>query len=141
MLEEKGETVKPKPECTVTLDISAFIPASYVGSTAQRIALYKRIAMIATEEDMRDITDELCDRFGEPPRPVRALLSIALLRARAIECEITKVVQEGDSVRFYQDEVDAMTWFELAKEYPNKLRLLASPVEHVLVRSSAGRHD
>ncbi len=138
VLEEKGETVKPKPECTVTLDISAFIPASYVGSTAQRIALYKRIAMIATEEDMRDITDELCDRFGEPPRPVRALLSIALLRARAIECEITKVVQEGDSVRFYQDEVDAMTWFELAKEYPNKLRLLASPVEHVLVRVERG---
>ncbi|MGI6167533.1 MAG: transcription-repair coupling factor [Eubacteriales bacterium] len=137
VLEEKGETIKPKPDCTVTLDISAFIPASYIESTAQRIALYKRIAMISSEEDLRDITDELCDRFGEPPRPVSALLSIALLRAKAIECDITKVVQEGDNIRLYQDEVDALTWFELAKEYPNKLRLLASPVEHVLLR--AGR--
>ncbi len=135
VLEERGEKPKVKPDCTVTLDISAFIPASYVSSTAQRMALYKRIAMIQNEFDRRDITDELVDRYGDLPAPVSSLLSVALLRSEAIECGINKVVQDGGNIRLYQADADIGAWLAVSKVFPNTLKLLSSPEEHVLVKT------
>ena len=45
--------------------------------------LYRRIARIRTEEDADDMVDELIDRYGEPPRAVNNLISVALLRSAA----------------------------------------------------------
>jgi transcription-repair coupling factor (superfamily II helicase) len=134
VLEERGEKPKVKPDCTVTLDVSAFIPASYVSSTAQRMALYKRIAMIRNEYDRRDITDELVDRYGDLPEPVSSLLSVALLRSEAIECGIGKIVQDGGNVRLYQEEADFGIWLAVSKAYPNTLKFVSGPEEHILIK-------
>lgn len=138
VLEERGEAPKAKPDCTMTLDVSAFIPGSYVNSASQRMALYKRIAMIGNELDRRDITDELIDRYGELPRPVSDLLHIALLRSEAISCGLSKVVQEGNSVRLYSENIDADVWFSLASSYKNAIRLMAAPSEHIMVKLPGG---
>ncbi len=45
--------------------------------------LYRRIAAIRTNDDASDLMDEMIDRYGEPPKPVLALLDVALLRAAA----------------------------------------------------------
>ena len=83
ILEEKGEKPKPRTECSVTLEYSAFIPENYIKFSSQRMGMYKRIAMIRTQEDCDDIADELLDRYGEMPQTVDNLLRIALIKARA----------------------------------------------------------
>ena len=45
--------------------------------------LYRRIARVRTREEGDDITDELIDRYGDPPVGVTNLIAIALLRAQA----------------------------------------------------------
>ncbi len=135
VLEEKGEIPEVKPDCTLTLDISAYLPSGYVPSTAQRMSLYKRIAMIIDEDDRRDITDELVDRYGDLPAPAASLLSVALLRSRAIACGINKVIQDRGNIRLYQTEPDLGIWLALSREYPNTLRFVSSPEEHILVRA------
>ena len=60
--------------------------------------LYRRIARIRTEEDADDMTDELIDRFGDPPRPVNNLISVALLRGQAAACGVTDISQKGGSL-------------------------------------------
>ena len=40
------------------------------------------------------------DRFGEPPRSVQNLLSIAWLKAIAHENYLTELTQKGDEIRF-----------------------------------------
>ena len=45
--------------------------------------IYRRIALIRTEEEADDLTDELIDRFGDPPPGVNALIHVALLRGEA----------------------------------------------------------
>ena len=45
--------------------------------------LYRRMARVRTQEEGDDITDELIDRYGDPPQSVTNLIAIALLRARA----------------------------------------------------------
>ncbi len=47
--------------------------------------LYRRIAAVRTEQDADDLVDELLDRYGEPPRPVNNLISVALLRTGAVQ--------------------------------------------------------
>ena len=79
--EEKGETPRPRVDCAAELLLSANLPNEYVPDAGQRIDLYRRIALIRTEEQRSDMLDELIDRFGEPPEEAVALLDIALLRA------------------------------------------------------------
>ena len=105
-MEEKGETPPVRTECSADLAISANIPDTYVKSPEQRMDLYRRIALIRTEEEADDITDELCDRFGDPPPSVNALVQVALLRGEASHCGIGDIAQKGGFVRFVFTDFD-----------------------------------
>ena len=122
VLTEQGQEIKPPPECTMTLNVSAHIPASYVSSAAQRMALYKRIAQIRDQLDREDITDELLDRYGDLPSPVSNLLYVALIRALGRQCGLDKIMEEGNSVRLYAQEIDTDVWMELSARFSGKLR-------------------
>ena len=62
--------------------------------------LYRRIAHIRTEEDADDMTDELIDRFGDPPPGVNALIHIALLRGEAADTGISEISQKQGRLIF-----------------------------------------
>ncbi len=100
VLEERGEKKAIQTECAADLAVAAHIPDRYVPSPEQRMDLYRRIAKIRTEEDADDMVDELIDRFGDPPRPVNNLISVALLRGRAALCGITEIGQKGMALNF-----------------------------------------
>lgn len=63
--------------------------------------LYRRIALIRSESDADDLTDELIDRYGDPPRPVNNLIAVALLRADAARCGVAEISQKGNSLLFF----------------------------------------
>lgn len=127
VLEEKGEKRSLPPECTVDLTVSASIPDRYVPDAGQRMDLYRRIARVRTQEDADDMTDELIDRFGDPPRQVNALISAALLRGQAAECAITDLSQKGAALVFTLADFDLEHIAALAGQYPG--RMLFSPGE------------
>ena len=122
VLEEKGEKPPEKKECTVTVAVSAFLPESYVRYPSQRMALYKRIALIRNRDDMEDMTDELCDRYGDLPAPAENLLRIALARALAEACGVTSIRQEGTTVFFTQDQLDIDIWSDLSDMTKGRIR-------------------
>ena len=97
------------------------------------MALYKKIALIASEEDLRDVTDELVDRFGEPPRATRNLLRIALIHTLAVKCRITSIRQMGAEIHIYPQKFDIDVWSELSSLF-GKLRVLMSGEPHVALR-------
>ena len=103
VLEEKGERRSVTPECSADLTINANIPDSYVASPEQRMDIYRRIAAIRSQEDSADVLDELIDRYGEPPRPVLALLDVAMLRAAAVMAGVSEIVQRGDRLKLTLD--------------------------------------
>ncbi|MBR0062675.1 MAG: transcription-repair coupling factor, partial [Oscillospiraceae bacterium] len=69
-------------------------------SQEQRMDLYRRIAHIRTEEDADDMTDELIDRFGDPPSAVNALIQVALLRGEAASTGISEISQKDGKLIF-----------------------------------------
>ena len=136
-MEEKGATTEPEVECTVSLNFDAFLPEKYVAFPAQRMALYKKIALIATEDDLSDVTDELVDRFGEPPLPTRNLLRIALIHSLAIKCRITSIRQDGGEIHLYPQKLDIDVWSELSSLF-GRLRIMMSGEPHICLRLQKG---
>ena len=103
----KGEPVKEYgEECLVDMQVTAHIPESYISDLNQRLDIYRRIADIRTRADALDVTDELIDRFGEPPASVSGLIDIALLRNVASRLGIREVRQQGNTLFLYSDRID-----------------------------------
>nr|WP_325179675.1 transcription-repair coupling factor [uncultured Oscillibacter sp.] len=100
VLEERGEEKQIETECSADLTVNANIPERYVSSPEQRMDLYRRIAAIRSDDDASDLLDELLDRYGEAPKPVLALLDVALLRAAAGKAGVSDITQKRDVLRF-----------------------------------------
>ena len=124
VLEEKGEAVKPRIDCTVSLKCDAFIPEKYVPYSSQRMGLYKRMANIETPEDKDDILDELIDRYGDVPKATMNLLNIALVRSAAMKCRISSIVEDTTEVKIYPEEFDMEIWSMLSDTFKNRLRVV-----------------
>ncbi|MDR0812530.1 MAG: transcription-repair coupling factor [Oscillospiraceae bacterium] len=127
VLEEKGEggISQSAPDCRAELSVSAQLPASYVASPAERINLYRRIAEVKTEEQSRDMIDELIDRFGDPPDEAVNLVRISRLRYDAALCGISEIIQSGKRVILGIRDFDYGIIAALSQlpEYKNRLRV------------------
>jgi transcription-repair coupling factor (superfamily II helicase) len=136
----KGEKVKPKTECTVDLSYDAYLPERYVKSSAQRMDLYRRIALIETPLDLDDIGDELIDRFGEPPRAADNLLRIALIRAMAQRAGMKKIIQRSGEVQIIPEAADIAIWSELADDFAGRLRFMSGTEAYISLRLKPGEN-
>jgi len=104
--EQKGEEAVLREEALIDVKMDAFIPENYISSAAQRIWCYKRIAEIRSEEDALDVTDELIDRYGEPPVSVVGLIEAAQVRNMAGTAGIREILQDGGSLKIFTDKPD-----------------------------------
>ena len=98
--EAKGIHTMEDFETSVDLNVDAYIPDSYISNEFQKLDIYKRIAVIETQQDYDDMLEELLDRFGEPGKAVLNLLAIAKLKAIAHQGYVTEIKQTGKTVRF-----------------------------------------
>ena len=127
VLEERGEPLPRNSECSADLTVAASIPDRYVPSPEERMDLYRRIAAIRTEEDADDLTDELIDRYGDPPRTVNNLISVALLRAHAAQNGIAEITQKGEGLRFFLRDFQLERVSALCADLKYRGRLLFAP--------------
>lgn len=117
--EEKGEAIREQNECSVDLRINAHIPEDYIEGFVQRISIYRRIAGIKDEQDLSDVLDELIDRFGEPPKAVEELLSVAILRANANDLGISDIIERMGRVVIYFKEFSPEYLTKIINEFKN----------------------
>ncbi|MCC8122914.1 MAG: transcription-repair coupling factor [Oscillospiraceae bacterium] len=129
VLEERGEMPEPEPECTADLTVAASIPDRYIPAEEQRIDIYRRIAAIRSEGDADDLVDELVDRFGDPPRQVNNLVSVALMRADAAQNGISAISQKGTNIQIMFSKCDIRRISALCAKETYKGRLLFSAGE------------
>ncbi len=98
----KGEAVELEEfDTVIKMSIDAYIPDSYIKNETQKLDMYKRIAMVETEEERMDVLDELTDRYGEPPAVVDNLLRVARIKAMCHSLYITQLVSAGDVIKFW----------------------------------------
>lgn len=132
---EKGEEVRElDEECLVDVQIQAHIPESYIADLTQRLEIYRRIADVRTRDDALDVTDELIDRFGEPPESVNGLLEIALLRNQASTLGVTEVKQQGEALLFYQKKIDMKQVSALVSSLKKRVMVNAGAKPYISVK-------
>ncbi|MBP3735469.1 MAG: transcription-repair coupling factor, partial [Lachnospiraceae bacterium] len=103
----KGIETKREQSASVNLSADAFIPESYILNEAQKMDIYKKIALIGSTEDLEDIRAELLDRFGQVPASAENLLRIALIRAIAGRLDISDITGYAGTIRFtFQPQAD-----------------------------------
>lgn len=102
--EAKGVTVEEKFETAIDINTNAFIPPVYISNELQKLDVYKRIAGIETEEEAEEMLEELIDRFGEPPKSVQNLLTIARLKFLAHSIYIKEVTQKNNELKILMYE-------------------------------------
>ncbi|WP_221028996.1 transcription-repair coupling factor [Actomonas aquatica] len=77
--------------------IQARLPVGYIAETRLRIDFYRRLAMAGSLKELKQLADDLKDRFGKYGDDVRALLLVTEIRIRAEHKGIVSV--ETDSTK------------------------------------------
>lgn len=137
--EEKGEKAKSyEIECLVDLQMQAYIPENYITNINQRLDIYRRISDIRSEEDARDVIDELIDRFSDIPSSVKGLIDIALIRNTAASLSIYEIKQKNDCINLYQKKLDMQSISRLIKSVSNKVMVNAGQKPYVSIKLNPG---
>ena len=109
--EAKGEeAIEDKFDTSIDIGTDAFIPPTYIANEFQKLDIYKRIAGLWNDEECDEMLEELIDRFGEPPKSVLNLLTIARLKAKAHKLYVTEIAQKGNELiikLFARAKIDA----------------------------------
>jgi transcription-repair coupling factor (superfamily II helicase) len=97
--ELKGEPVTTPSEITIDLPVDANLPRAYVARDDVRMEAYRRLAAVTDPVDVEDIRAEWEDRYGPPPEPAVALLSVARLRAECARLGIRSITVQRNTAR------------------------------------------
>ena len=126
--EYRGDGPEEEPEMRVELPVDAHLPHDYVPSERLRLEAYRRLSEASDDAAVDAVTEELRDRYGEPPEPVAALLAVARLRALARTRGLREVVLVGQQVRFAPLLLPDSAKVRLARLYPKALAKDATQV-------------
>jgi transcription-repair coupling factor (superfamily II helicase) len=56
--------------------VDAYVPASYISSEALKIDLHRRLALVESDDELRELQAATEDRYGPLPEPVGNLFAI-----------------------------------------------------------------
>ena len=131
--EMKGIQVEEEIDVQLDLDVSSYIPDEFIEDSNQKIEIYQEIALCKNEDEIKDITDSIIDRYGNMPKEIEKLLDIARIRNECRAKNIIKVAQKSDKVIFYFDEktFDFSVVDKLLKKYG--MRIKFSPAKNPYV--------
>ena len=101
VMELKGEGEKIIKPTIVDINVTAFIPDDWVGSSEQKMIEYKRLSDVKNETELEYITSEWKDRFSRIPQEVDNLIKLIRIRLAATECNIPAIREVGESIRIY----------------------------------------
>ncbi|WP_123054827.1 transcription-repair coupling factor [Clostridium sp. JN-1] len=128
----KGEIDKEPVETTVELKVDAYIPSDYIKDEMQKIEVYKKIAAINSYDDMKDIEQELEDRFSRIPASINNLINISYIRSMGKNLGIKEIKEKGGEVLFLfesQSRIDNNVINGLLKTYSKSIsiKMLGNP--------------
>ncbi|MQF64534.1 transcription-repair coupling factor [SAR202 cluster bacterium AC-409-J13_OGT_754m] len=104
------------PEVLVDLPIPAYIPDTYIAHLPNRLDIYQRMTKIENKAMIKDMKNELRDRFGSIPKPVQHLLYIISLRCAAKNAGVKSISQSNNTITINMDKPIGGARFALQKK-------------------------
>ncbi|MBQ8706713.1 MAG: transcription-repair coupling factor [Succinivibrionaceae bacterium] len=115
----------------INLNVSAVIPSDYMGDISTRLSFYKQISSAGDPRALKELKDELRDRYGPIPELTENLFALNSLRLRASALgisgitvsKVTSFVKFGD-----QNKTDPAKIVAMMQKSPADFRLDGSRI-------------
>ena len=124
--EMQGVPVKEEKDTQIDINLSSYIPDSYIEDGAQKIEIYQDIALCRNNKEIEDVIDEIIDRYGTMPQEVENLIEIARIKILARKANVLKLVQKQDSIVLNLDKdnitIDEKIINNLIARYNSRIR-------------------
>ena len=122
--EMKGIEVIEEQDVQIDINISSYIPEEFAQDSNQKIEIYQNIALCRREEDIRNVIDEIIDRYGKLPSEIENLTQVARIKNKAREIGVTKITEKNKGIVFhFGSEYFKMEWIDiLVNKYKNRIK-------------------
>ena len=122
--EEQGLKVEEDVNCQIDLNVTSYIPDSYIKDQNQKIEIYQDIALCKNEEDISNIIDEIIDRFGNMPDEIENLLEISRIKQLAKKKNLIKIQSRKNSIVFTYEsnKFDNTSLSDIIEKYGNRIQ-------------------
>ena len=97
---QKGEFVEKIENVEIILNERGFIPETYIQKD-ERLNIYKRFAMIETNEELMELTEETRDRFGKIPEQMKKFILSIKLKLFAEKYKIQRILETKKHYELY----------------------------------------
>ncbi len=127
-------------DCVIESDLELLLPAMYVPTESERIALYRELDGIERETDLMEFRSRLTDRFGTIPQETSELLRIPTLRRLARRLGIEKVsLKQGKMFTYFVDESNKA--YYQSDMFGRMLNYLTAHPRRVQIRENGGKRS
>ena len=122
--EEQGLKVEDDVNCQIDLNVTSYIPDSYIKDQNQKIEIYQDIALCKNEEDISNIIDEIIARFGNMPDEIENLLEISRIKQLAKKKNLIKIQSRKNSIVFTYEsnKFDNTSLSDIIEKYGNRIQ-------------------
>ncbi len=118
--ELQGHYIEKSEPTIVDINVTAFIPDEWVGSSEQKMIEYKRLADVNSRLELDYITQEWKDRFSKPPESVENLIKLIKIRLAATDVKISLIRETHENIRIYTPFMQA-EWNIIQKNLPGNI--------------------
>ena len=102
--------------CTqIDLNLTAFIPATYITDIDQKMSAYRAVATAKSKEELRAIAAEWNDRYGIVPPPANQMLRVMELKQLAKNLGFSRIKPENKQHIVLETPMEEPAWNLLAQ--------------------------
>ena len=88
-------------DCTVDTDLPLYLPEEYIPGSAERMACYRELDSLQTDEQVDAFKQRLEDRFGKIPRVGLDLMAIVPLRRLGRSLGMERILLKNGQMMLY----------------------------------------
>jgi transcription-repair coupling factor (superfamily II helicase) len=100
------------------VNVDAYVPADYIPYEQAKVDVHRRIAAAREVAELRELRDELADRFGPVPEPLENLISLQEARLKLGSVGARAVTFRGDRLAVAPLELDSAGARRVREEIP-----------------------
>jgi transcription-repair coupling factor (superfamily II helicase) len=134
MLEEaireiRGQEIPKVEDTQIDLNLTAFIPATYIPDLDQKMSAYRAVATVKSKYELKQIAAEWTDRYGTIPVPANQLLRVMELKQLAKNLGFSRIKPENKQHIVLETPMEEPAWNLLAENLTPtmKARFVYSP--------------
>ncbi|MBD3882344.1 transcription-repair coupling factor [Phormidium tenue FACHB-886] len=120
--EIRGQEIPQVDDTQIDLNLTAFIPADYIGDLDQKMSAYRAVASAQSKKELTEIAADWSDRYGAIPSAALQLLRVVELKQIAKSLGFSRIRPEGKQHVNLETPMEEPAWNLLKENLPEYLK-------------------